>query len=276
MVKCLGLLINLLSLFAPKRACAIAYKLFSTPRKGQLKRRDIPYFLSEAHQDRFVYDGLSIQCYRWNQERSELPLMMLFHGWESNAGRWEELVTYLDDQYQYISIDAMGLGLSDGSNLSVIDYSHLMDHCLRAFRPQYVVAHSLGAFALLHQMSVVKYDFVEKVVLMACLDRFQHVIDNYIGMLGYWKKVSSDLLRFLEGLIDMDMGEYASRNFIKSLSNQTLIIHDKEDVVVELAECTVFHDFANQKGIEVYYTEGLGHSVQDRIVFEKIKNYFMN
>ncbi|WP_235279895.1 hypothetical protein [Myroides sp. A21] len=125
-------------------------------------------------------------------------------------------------------------------------------------------------------MSVVKYDFVEKVVLMACLDRFQHVIDNYIGMLGYWKKVSSDLLRFLEGLIDMDMGEYASRNFIKSLSNQTLIIHDKEDVVVELAECTVFHDFANQKGIEVYYTEGLGHSVQDRIVFEKIKNYFMN
>lgn len=274
MVKCIGLLVNVISLFSLQRARAIAYRLFSTPRTGKLKASKAPAFLAGSTRSSFVFNDLTIQCYQWNTDRRELPLLMLLHGWESNASRWEQMITYFGSEFRYVCIDSMGLGLSDGSNLSVIDYSRLMDVSLAKYKPDYVVSHSLGAFALLHQLSVGQYPFVKKVVLMGCLDRFQNVIDNYNSLLGYRESLKDSLLVYLESLIEMKMEQYASQYFIKDVSTDVLIIHDTDDEAVLLNECTVFHKEAINRGIEVFYTQGLGHSVQADIVFEKVLTYF--
>lgn len=274
MIKGIGLLINVLSLFSLTKARDIAYKLFSTPRTGKIKKNQVPLFLSQSKRSSFVFNDLEIQCYQWNSERTDLPLVMLFHGWESNANRWEQMIDYLGDGYQYICVDSMGLGLSDGKNLSVIDYSRLIDYCLSTYQPNYVVSHSLSSFALLYQLAQRSYPFIEKVVLMGCLDRFQVVIDNYVGMLGYRTTLVKSLNAFLESLIHMSLSDYVSNQFIQKASNDVLIIHDRSDVVVELKECMTFHNIAKEKGIEVFYTDDLGHSMQDPIVFQKVLNYF--
>ncbi|WP_121966894.1 S9 family peptidase [Myroides sp. N17-2] len=274
MIKSIGLLVNVISLFSMQKARAIAYKLFSTPRTGKLKTSKTPAFLAQSNRSSFVFNGLTIQCYQWNTDRRELPLVMLFHGWESNASRWEQMITYFGTEFRYVCIDSMGLGLSDGSNLSVIDYSRLMDVCLTKYQPDYVVSHSLGSFALLHQLSVGQYPFVRKAALTGCLDKFQSVIDNYNNLLGYRASLRDSLLAYLESLIAMKMDQYASQHFIKEVSTDLLLIHDRDDVVVALKECTEFHKEAINRGIEVFYTQELGHSVQDPIVFEKVLTYF--
>ncbi|MCC9043096.1 alpha/beta hydrolase [Myroides sp. M-43] len=274
MIKSIGFLVNLISLFSLQSARSIAYKLFSTPRTGKLKANKPPVFLAQSNRSSFVFNGLTIQCYLWNNENSTLPIVMLFHGWESNASRWEQMITYFGIEFRYICIDSMGLGLSGGSNLSVIDYSRLMDVCLTKYQPDYVVSHSLGAFALLHQLSVGQYPFIKKAILMGCLDKFQGVIDNYNNLLGYRESLKNNLLVYLESLINMKMDQYASRYFIKEIATDVLIIHDKNDEAVVLDECTVFHQEARDRGIEVFYTQGFGHSVQDPIVFDKILTYF--
>lgn len=274
MVRCIGLLINIVSLFSMKKARQIAYKLFSTPRSGKLDLRQLPPFLAETRRTSFIYEKWNIQSYQWNSDRHDLPLVLLFHGWESNASRWEQMITYLGKEFRYICIDSMGLGVSDGSNLSVIDYSHLIDHCLITFKPNYIVSHSLGSFALLHQLSVGYYPFIDKVVLMGCLDKFQHVINNYNRLLHYRSSLREALLLYLESLIDMKMDKYASHCFIKHVSLDILLIHDRDDVIVALNECTSFHEEVSKKGIEIFYTEGLGHSVQAPIVFQKVFDYF--
>lgn len=274
MIKGIGLLINVLSLLSLTKARDIAYKLFSTPRSGKIKKDQIPLFLSQSKRSSFVFNDLEIQCYQWNSERTDLPLVMLFHGWESNTNRWEQMISYLGDDYQYICVDSMGLGLSDGKNLSVIDYSRLIDYCLSTYKPNYVVSHSLGSFALLYQLAQRSYPFIQKVILMGCLDRFQVVIDNYVGMLGYRTTLVKNLNEFLESLTHMSLSDYVSNQFIQNVSNDVLIIHDRSDVIVELKECMTFHNIAKEKGIEVFYTDDLGHSMQDPIVFQKVLNYF--
>lgn len=274
MIKGIGLLINVLSLLSLTKARDIAYKLFSTPRTGKIKKNQVPLFLSQSKRSSFVFNDLEIQCYQWNSERTDLPLVMLFHGWESNTSRWEAMITYLGDKYRYVCIDSMGLGLSDGSNLSVIDYSRLMDCALSKYEPTYVVSHSLGSFALLYQLSVYQYSFVEKVVLMGCLDCFDSVVNNYIQMLGYKTAVVESLNTYLESLINMSMKDYASQRFINTVPNELLIIHDMDDKVVDIEECSTFHSIARERGIELFYTEGLGHSVQDAVVYQKVLDYF--
>lgn len=274
MIKGIGLLINMLSLLSLTKARDIAYKLFSTPRTGKIKNSQVPLFLSTSKRSHFIFNGLEIQCYQWNSERTELPLVILFHGWESNSSRWEAMITYLGDGYRYVCIDSMGLGLSEGNNLSVIDYSHLMDYALSKYKPTYVVSHSLGSFALLYQLSVSKYESIDKVVLMGCLDCFDSVVNNYIQMLGYKTAVVDSLNSYLESLINMRMKDYASHCFINTVSNNLLIIHDKDDKVVDIEECCAFHSIAQERDIELFYTKGLGHSVQDAIVYQKVLDYF--
>lgn len=274
MIKGIGLLINVLSLLSLKKARDIAYKLFSTPRTGKIKKSQIPLFLSQSRRSSFIFNGLEIQCYQWNSEQADLPLVMLFHGWESNTSRWEAMITHLGDNYRYVCIDSMGLGLSEGSNLSVIDYSHLIDYALSKYKPTYVVSHSLGSFALLYQLSVSKYLFVDKVVLMGCLDCFDSVVNNYVQMLGYRTAIVNSLNVYLESLINMSMKNYASQHFINKVSNELLIIHDKDDTIVDLIECSTFHSIAQERGIELFYTEGLGHSVQHTKVYQKVLDYF--
>jgi pimeloyl-ACP methyl ester carboxylesterase len=195
------------------------------------------------------------------------------HGWESNAARWEQVVDYLDGKYRVLCVDAMGLGASPGKNLSVIEYSKLIGFCFEKYQPSIVVAHSLGAFATLYQVDQQQPLYIKKLILMAGLDQFNLIANNYVKLLGYNKKLIKAFYEYLEGLINMPLKEYSSREFIDFITCDVLIIHDSDDDYVRLDECSVYHKKAAEKGVKIIVTHGLGHSLQDASVFEEISNF---
>mgnify|MGYP001795290363 CR=1 FL=1 len=90
--KSLGLYLNLLSFLFPKKASQLAYAFFSEPREGRLSKNKLPGILQEAQTETFQQDGHSFQTYTW---KGNDTIILLVHGWESNASRWETLLPYL-------------------------------------------------------------------------------------------------------------------------------------------------------------------------------------
>ncbi len=90
--KSVGLYLNLISYFLPEKARDMAYEIFSQPRKGKLKKEALPKTLLNTQQETLHYDGEDFQTYIWQGSEE---IILLLHGWESNASRWKKLLNYL-------------------------------------------------------------------------------------------------------------------------------------------------------------------------------------
>lgn len=274
MEKVVGALVNLISLGSMQTAVHWVHKLFATPRKGKLKPQQLPVFLQQAHLDFLIYKGEKVYTYQWNQTAVDKPLILLIHGWESNSARWEALVEYLEDTFRYVALDAPSLGMSYGKNLSVKNYQEVIDLALTTFKPQFVVGHSLGAFALFQQIGERNYPWLEKVVIMGAFDRFEVILSHYYNLLGYSKRVREAYRDYFQRLINKPLSSYSSTEASKAVHIPVLCIHDKEDPQISYQEAEYFHQALMQKKNMLVSTVNLGHSLQDEAVFKTIQTFF--
>ncbi|WP_339921142.1 hypothetical protein [uncultured Flavobacterium sp.] len=90
--KSVGLYINFLSLLFPEKATQLAYTLFSEPRDGKLSKDNLPTILQESEKETYQHNESHFQTYTWKGNET---IILLAHGWESNASRWENILPYL-------------------------------------------------------------------------------------------------------------------------------------------------------------------------------------
>ena len=90
--KSIGIYLNILSLIWPEKALQLAYALFSEPREGRLFKNKLPAILKEAQTNTLQHDNHFFQTYTWKGNET---IVLLVHGWESNASRWENLLPHL-------------------------------------------------------------------------------------------------------------------------------------------------------------------------------------
>ncbi|MGS4346877.1 alpha/beta hydrolase [Myroides odoratus] len=274
MEKVVGAWVNLISLGSMQTAVHWVHKLFATPRKGKLTPQQLPVFLQQAQLDFLIYKEEKVYTYQWNQTASDKPLILLIHGWESNSARWEALVTYLGDDFRYVALDAPSLGRSAGKNLSVKNYQEVIDLALTSFNPQFVVGHSLGAFALFQQLGEGNYPALKKAVIMGAFDRFEVILTQYYNLLGYSKKVRAAYHHYIERLIHKPIASYCSSEAVPFVHLPVLCMHDQEDPQVSYQEAERFHQALLQQQNIVVSTTNLGHSLQDEVVFKTIQAFF--
>ncbi|WP_353161774.1 alpha/beta hydrolase [Myroides odoratus] len=274
MEKVVGALVNVISLCSMQTALHWVHKLFATPRKGKLNPKHLPPFLKQAKGSFFCYKNEKVYTYQWNEETTEKPIILLIHGWESNSARWEALCTYLGNRFRFVAVDAPSLGMSYGKNLSVKNYQEVIDLALERFQPQFVVGHSLGAFALFQQISEGQYPWIQKVVIMGAFDRFEVILSHYYALLGYSRRVREAYHDYIEHLINKPLSSYCSAEAVQFVEVPVLCIHDKTDPQVSYEEAVSFHQALVHKKNLVVSTTNLGHSLQDEAVFKTIQAFF--
>ena len=272
MKRIVGKLIDVLYFVDKRRAVNLAYTLFSSPRKGKFTR-EVPSFLREAEDERFVFLGEEIQCYSWNLLAIDKPLVLLVHGWESNASRWEALQEYFSNDFRIVSFDAFALGQSSGKQLAVPDFSSLIGCLIDRYKPSSVVAHSLGAFCLLNYLAFHQVTFIKNIVLLGCLGRFSTILDYYYAMLGYSEVLQKAISRDLELKTKRTIESFSSKQYIELIEAKVLVVHDGGDHIIPLVSCKAFHQSVLMQGGQVVITEGLGHSTQGIAVYDVIKSF---
>lgn len=269
LAKSIGLYINLLSYVFPRKASQLAYGFFSEPRTGKLFSDKLPEVLKTATTEILEKDEHQFPVYIWEGNET---IVLLVHGWESNASRWENFLPYLKKSGStIIALDGPGHGLSSGKEFSVPRYAEFVHVVVEKFKPNFLIGHSMGGATSLYYQHLYQNECIEKLVLLGSPSDLQTLIFNYAKMLSLnMKTVSMIENHFLEHF-KIKMEEFSGRIFGSKIKIKGLIAHDIDDDVVSFEEAKKIA--SNWKHATFIETQGLGHSMHDDILYKKIYTF---
>ena len=267
--KSIGLYINLLSYVFPKKASQIAYAFFSEPREGKLSKSKLPQILQEAQTETFKQEGHSFQTYTW---KGNDTVILLVHGWESNASRWENLLPYLKKSGStIIAIDGPAHGLSSGKEFNIPQYAEFIHIAVEKFKPEYLIGHSIGGKTCLYYQSVYQNDALKKMVILGSPSDFNIILNNYITLLSLNSKISKALEDHYLDTFKLKLDLFSGKLFASKIKTKGLIAHDIDDTVVLFEEGKkIAGAWENARFIE---TTGLGHSMHDEDLYQEIYDF---
>jgi pimeloyl-ACP methyl ester carboxylesterase len=269
LTKSVGLYINLLNFFKPDKAKKIAYKLFSEPRIGRIDKNAIPKTLRNAIHETIQHKEHLLQTYIWKGNDN---IILLVHGWESNAARWKKILPYLKKTGSTIvAIDAPAHGLSSGKEFNVPKYAEFINAAVLKYQPKTIIGHSIGGAASAFYLYKYQNPDIEKIVLLGAPSEMKIIVENYVNMLSLNKKIGAFLKNVSEVKFDIKIDDFAAHLFAEKFSQKAFIAHDIHDKVVVVGEGRKFaKTWKNAVYIE---TEGLGHSMHDDELYQKIIDF---
>ena len=267
--KSIGLYINLLSFVFPKKASQLAYAFFSEPREGKLSKNKLPEILQEAQSQTFQQEENFFQTYTW---KGNDTIILLVHGWESNASRWENLLPYLKKSGStIIAIDGPAHGLSSGKEFNIPQYAEFIHVAVEKFKPQYLIGHSIGGKTCLYYQSVYQNDALKKMVILGAPSDFKIILNNYIILLSLNAKISKSLETHYLSHFKLNLEQFSGKIFASKLNIKGLIAHDIDDSVVLFEEGKKIAEA--WKNVIFIETKGLGHSMHDNELYEKVSRF---
>lgn len=269
LTKSLGIYLNVLSYTRPKKARLLAYRFFSEPRVGRLQKDRLPEILRQTKTETFQYDGHEVQFYTWPGNQNTI---LLVHGWESNASRWEQLLPYLKPSGStIIAIDAPAHGLSSGKEFTVPRYAEFIDAAVKRFKPDAIVGHSIGGAACVYYQYLHPDNPIQKMVLLGAPSDLQTLLDNYVKMLSLNTRIVELLEHYFIENFSIKTAEFSAQIFGTKLQIKGLIAHDTDDNVVAFAEGQkIAGAWKHATFIE---TKGLGHSMHDEDLYGKVRDF---
>lgn len=269
LTKSIGLYLNLLSYVFPKKASQLAYAFFSEPREGKLSKGKLPLILQEAQTEKFQHQEHSFQTYTW---KGNDTVILLVHGWESNASRWETLLPYLKKSGStIIAIDGPAHGLSSGKEFNIPQYAEFIHIAVEKFKPQFLIGHSIGGKTCLYYQSVYQNDALKKMVILGSPSDFNIILHNYITLLSLNSRIYNALKDHYLDAFKLNLDLFSGKLFASKIKTKGLIAHDIDDTVVLFEEGKkIAGAWENAIFIE---TKGLGHSLHDDELYKKVSRF---
>ena len=269
LAKSIGFYINILSYIAPKKAFSLAYKFFSNPRIGKLNSENLPKFLQDSHLEILQEKDFSIQTYLW---KGDATVILLTHGWESNAARWEKLLPNLiQTGHTIIALDAPAHGLSSGKEFNVPLYASFIEVVIQKHQPKHIIGHSMGGIAAIYYQYLHPNHPLEKMVLLGAPSDFSIILDNYLNMLSLNNNIRNAFHDYITDRFQINISEFSGKNFIQNSKLQGIIAHDIHDKIVLYSEAEKLA--SSWKNATFISTTGLGHSLHDVELNQKISTF---
>lgn len=266
LAKSIGAYINTLSYTNPEKATALAYQFFSNPRVGKLFPTQLPKVLQDAKRETFKYDAYECNTYIWEGNEQ---VILLVHGWESNASRWEKLLPHLKKSGSTIvAIDAPAHGLSSGSEFSMPVYAEFLHLAAQKFKPQVLIGHSIGGATCIYYQYKYQNDGLKKMVVLGAPSDLKILTQNYINLLGLNAKTVTLLEDFFIQRFRFKVEEFSGKIFSAKITTNGFIAHDIDDDVVSFEEGKkIATSWTSATFIE---TKGLGHSMHNDELYQKV------
>lgn len=268
LAKSIGGYINVLSYVAPKKSFALAYKFFSEPRKGKLDPNQLPKTLLKAQQESHNYNNHQFFTHTW---KGNDDVILLIHGWESNASRWKKLISHLKNTGKtIIAIDGPAHGLSSGKEFNVPLYCEFIDQIVQKYNPKFAIGHSMGGNALAYFQIHHNHNF-EKMILLGAPSDFEIILNNYIKMLSLNKRTHQALIDYTKSRFNVNVSEFSASKFLEKTTIPGIIAHDIDDDVVLFEEGK---KIANSwKTAQFVQTNGLGHSMHSNYLYQTLFDF---
>jgi len=269
--KTILLTAKLLQYTSPKLATLFAAKLFATPIRHKLPKREL-HMLEHSTQKKVHINHIAknITVYEYG---NGTRYVLLVHGW---SGRGTQLVKIADllvkKGFKVISFDAPAHGSSEGKTTIMTDFIACINQLYSSYHGfEYIVGHSLGSMATLN--AIKQGLVVKKVVIIGSGDIIRDITNEFIRKLKMKSVFSEKLTRYFEDKYQIKMNDYSASVVAQHIDIPVLIIHDTEDVDVPVG--AAYNIASKLKHKELFITNGLGHRkiLGDTKVLEKIEHF---
>lgn len=266
--KTILLISTFLSSISTRAVTLFAAKLFTTPIKHKVPKRELAMDRTSKQQlIPIPAINKSIMVYEYGNSTKKV---LLVHGW---SGRGTQLFKIADallkEGYATISFDAPAHGKSPGNSTIMIEFITSIFELERQFGPfEIAIGHSLGGMAVLNAAKSGLE--VQKIAVIGSGDIVQDILDNFISSLQLKPIISQKLRNYFETKYGEAMDNYSAYKAASALEIPILVIHDKNDLEVPVE--AGMHIYQHVKNGDLMLTEGLGHRkiLGDARVIQKV------
>ena len=244
-----------LSVFSSKLTTLFAAKLFTTPIKHKIPKREHA-MEHESAQKTITISEINKEIVVYEYGKSDKKILLV-HGW---SGRGTQLVKIADELlkngFMTISFDAPAHGKSKGNSSIMIEFIASILEIEKQYGPfEFAVGHSLGGMSVLN--AIKQNHKIKKAVIIGSGDIIQDIIDDFIHKLQLKPEYGIKLRNHFEAKFSGKMDDYSAYKAAKKTEIPVLIIHDKDDHDVSVK--AAYNIQKHLKNSEIMITESLGH-----------------
>ena len=244
-----------LSVFSSKLTTLFAAKLFTTPIKHKIPKREHE-MEHESAQKTITISEINKEIVVYEYGKSDKKILLV-HGW---SGRGTQLVKIADELlkngFMTISFDAPAHGKSKGNSSIMIEFIASILEIEKQYGPfEFAIGHSLGGMSVLN---AIKQNLkIKKAVIIGSGDIIQDIIDDFISKLRLNPEYGIKLRNHFEAKFGGKMDDYSAYKAAKKTEIPVLIIHDKDDHDVSVK--AAYNIQKHLKNSEIMITDSLGH-----------------
>ncbi|UOK41864.1 MULTISPECIES: alpha/beta fold hydrolase [Flavobacterium] len=262
---------KILESISPKLATKFAIKLFTTPIRHKIPKREIEMDAGSKQQLIPVKSiNKSIMLYQYGTSEKKV---LLVHGW---SGRGTQLVKIADELirsgYSIVSFDAPAHGKAPGKTSNMTEFIASVLQISKEFGPfEFAIGHSLGGMTIMN--SIKRGLNVKKAVIIGSGDVVEDIMDDFVLKLGLKPVISKQMKFTFENKIGETMNSYSTYIASKEVTIPVLVIHDENDDDVPVSAAHHIHQ--HLKNGELLITKELGHRkiLGDTKVIRKIVSF---
>ena len=244
-----------LSVFSSKLTTLFAAKLFTTPIKHKIPKREHA-MEHESAQKTITISEINKEIVVYEYGKSDKKILLV-HGW---SGRGTQLVKIADELlkngFMTISFDAPAHGKSKGNSSIMIEFIASILEIEKQYGPfEFAIGHSLGGMSVLN---AIKQSLkIKKAVIIGSGDIIQDIIDDFICKLRLNPEYGIKLRNHFEAKFGGKMDDYSAYKAAEKTEIPVLIIHDKDDHDVSVK--AAYNIQKHLKNSEIMITDSLGH-----------------
>lgn len=266
--KIIVLTSRLISIISPKLVTLFAAKLFTTPIKHKIPKRELEMDRKSIQKLTFIPAiNKEVVLYQYGDSKKKI---LLVHGW---SGRGTQLFMIAEglqkEGYSTISFDAPAHGKSSGKMTIMTDFIATIMEIDKQQGPfEAAIGHSLGGMSVLN--SIKEGLKVKHAVVIGSGDIVQDILDDFVAKLQLKPNISTLLRLHFEKKYNEKMNNYSAYLAAAETDIPVLVIHDHNDPEVPVKAGIHIHKYL--KNGDLMVTEGLGHRkiLGNSAVIEKI------
>lgn len=262
---------KVLAFISVKLATSFAVKLFTTPIKHKVPKRELEMEQKSIQKKIFIPAiGKSIITYEYGKSEHKI---LLVHGW---SGRGTQLFKIADELlkngYSTVSFDAPAHGKSEGKTTIMSEFIASILEIEKQYGPfETAIGHSLGGMSVLNAIKDGLQ--VKSAIIIGSGDVVQDILDEFVSKLGLKSEISSGLRDYFENKYQLKMNDFSAYKAAQKIQIPVLVIHDNHDPEVPVKAGIHIHE--HLKNSTLFLTDELGHRkiLGNQNVIKKIINF---
>jgi pimeloyl-ACP methyl ester carboxylesterase len=227
---------RVLSVAWPGYAALKAFQLFQRTRKLPIKEME-QQFYNHARKFEVVHPRENIRAYESGNPQGKL--ILLVHGWESNAGSMGAMAKALaDDGFRVVALDLPAHGLSTLTHTNLRECREALRaliYQLRPTEPFSVVSHSFGSAVTTYALSGSRYT-IDNFIMLTSPNKLIDIFDAFKKQIALGDKAYEKMLGYAFAILNEPVREISVEKKALDVNYRKLIlIHDVTDKVIPFA-----------------------------------------